>query len=446
MVLEKKYASKEIMAGLIMKLVSVAASIYGLIRTMDSLLSFTYFTNLSNIFLDLVLLLFIYFDIELLLSKGKRDRRSNPAYITKYVATISITLTFFVFLTLLAPTNVNGFAYAYLNNGAGSLCVHMIGPVLAIIDFLLFDYGYASSKKHALFATIPPLVYVVFVIILSSRGVRWETKYAPYNFLNFGAPTGWFGFDLSLLGSDTLGIGVFYMIVVLLAIFCGIGLFFLWLKDRRRLCAMADRNNPWQNISLSDYENHMALDSVRQLQAMNRMMKGQLNQYDIRSAMILGIAGGNGLEHVDPAKLDKVYGVDINQEYLKITEQRYANLSDTLECLCVDLTSEAEKLPQVDMLIANLLIEYIGYECFKKVVAVTNPSYVSCIIQINVDDGFVSDSPYLHAFDGLEQVHHQMAEQELQSSMDEIGYQFIQQLECQLPNGKKLVQLDFCKE
>ena len=61
-------------------------------------------------------------------------------------------------------------------------------------------------------------------------------------------------------------------------------------------------NNPWKDINLSDYENHMALDSVQQLQAMNQMMKGQLNQYDIKSAMILGIAGGNGLEHVDTEK------------------------------------------------------------------------------------------------------------------------------------------------
>lgn len=238
--LERKYHPKEIMAGLIIKLISVAASIYGLIRTMDSLLSFTYFTNLSNIFLDLVLLLFIYFDIELLLSKGERDHRNNPAYITKYVATISITLTFLIYLTLLAPTNANGFVYAYLNNGAGSLCVHMVGPVLAIIDFLLFDYGYVSSKSHALFATIPPLAYVGFVVILSNCGVRWGTKYTPYNFLNSGAPTGWFGFDLSLLSSDTLGIGVFYMIIVLFVIFCGIGLFFLQLKDRRRLHFSSD--------------------------------------------------------------------------------------------------------------------------------------------------------------------------------------------------------------
>ena len=205
-------------------------------------------------------------------------------------------------------------------------------------------------------------------------------------------------------------------------------------------------NNPWKDISLSDYENHMAMDSVQQLQAMNQMMKGQLNQYEVQSAMILGSAGGNGLEHVDTEKLNKVYGVAINQEYLTITKKRYENLSDTLDCLCVDLVSEAEKLPQVDMLIANLLIEYIGYECFKKVVIVTKPVYVSCIIQVNVDDSFVSESPYLHAFDGLVTVHHQMAKQELQNSINEIDYHLIQVLESRLPNGKKLVQFDFYKQ
>ena len=111
----------------------------------------------------------------------------------------------------------------------------------------------------------------------------------------------------------------------------------------------------------------------------------------------------------------------------------------------MDLISEAGKLPEAELLIANLLIEYIGYACFQKVVKVVKPQYVSCIIQINVDDGFVSDSPYLHVFDGLGQVHHQMAELELQSCMEEIDYQLIRTLEQSLPNGKKLVELDFEK-
>ena len=209
--------------------------------------------------------------------------------------------------------------------------------------------------------------------------------------------------------------------------------------------ALKNMRNPWESIVLSDYENHMSLDSVGQLQALNQMMKRQLNQYDIHSAMILGIAGGNGLEHVDKEKLNKVYGVDINAEYLNATEKRYEELAGTLECLCIDLINEMEKLPKADMLIANLLIEYIGYECFQKVVRIISPRYISCIIQINVDTSFVSESPYIHVFDGLESIHYQITEQELQNSMNGIDYQLIQKLEYQLPNGKKLVQLDFRK-
>ena len=50
------------------------------------------------------------------------------------------------------------------------------------------------------------------------------------------------------------------------------------------------------------------------------------------------------------------------------------------------------------------------------------PRYVSCIIQINMDDSWVSDPPYLHVFDGLEGVHHQMEEQALEKAMSEIDY------------------------
>ena len=32
-------------------------------------------------------------------------------------------------------------------------------------------------------------------------------------------------------------------------------------------------SNPWEEISLADYENHMSLDSVKQLQTMNLIME-----------------------------------------------------------------------------------------------------------------------------------------------------------------------------
>ena len=73
--------------------------------------------------------------------------------------------------------------------------------------------------------------------------------------------------------------------------------------------------NPWKEIKLDDYEGHMSLDSVKQLQTLNIMMKDQLAAFPVNTAMILGIAGGNGIEHVSKDKYKTVYGVDINEEY-----------------------------------------------------------------------------------------------------------------------------------
>lgn len=203
--------------------------------------------------------------------------------------------------------------------------------------------------------------------------------------------------------------------------------------------------NPWEEIPLSDYENHMKLDSVMQLQAMNQMMNGQFHTYPVDSIMILGVAGGNGLEHIDREKYKKVYGIDINEGYLEAVQERYSNLSDILECRKINLLEEADKLPKAQMVVANLLIEYIGYECFQKAIVSAEPKYVSCGIQINLDDSWVSDSPYLHVFDDLDRVHHQMNADSLRCAMEEIGYKPIRELDYPLPNGKKLVQLDFEK-
>jgi len=201
--------------------------------------------------------------------------------------------------------------------------------------------------------------------------------------------------------------------------------------------------HPWQEISLSDYENHMKLDSVQQLQTMNTMMAKQLACPGIESAMILGVAGGNGLEHADPRKFHRIFGVDINSDYLQVCRQRFPALKDILECICADLAAEPLHLPHADLVIANLLVEYIGYPCFQHVIQTVGPSRVSCGIQINTDEGFVSDSPYLHVFDRLEEVHYQMESDSLTAAMADIGYRLTDQRTYPLPNGKQLVQLDY---
>ncbi|MBR4555220.1 MAG: methyltransferase type 11 [Ruminococcus sp.] len=203
------------------------------------------------------------------------------------------------------------------------------------------------------------------------------------------------------------------------------------------------REHPWEGISLSDYESHMSLASVNQLQTLNSIMKEQLCAYPTESAVILGIAGGNGLEHVSTEKYRRIYGVDINRSYLTASKERYPQLSGVLQCLRLDLSREAEKLPRAQLLIADLLVEYIGFEAFQRAVLSVEPEYVSCVIQINTDvKNWVSDSPYLHAFDGLDRVHHQIGAGTLSAAMDKIGYTEILSASHPLPDGKALVRMD----
>ncbi len=191
----------------------------------------------------------------------------------------------------------------------------------------------------------------------------------------------------------------------------------------------------------------MSLDSVRQLQTLDSIMKEQFDAYPVSTAIVLGVAGGNGLDHISREKYQTVYGVDINEDYLSVVRERFVGLSGILECLRIDLTTESEKLPHAELVIADLLIEYIGYDAFCKTIKIVDPSHVSCVIQYDADKtDWVSESPYLHSFDRLDEIHHQIEESALTNAMEKIGYSKILRKDDKLPNGKIIIRLDFVKK
>jgi hypothetical protein len=105
-------------------------------------------------------------------------------------------------------------------------------------------------------------------------------------------------------------------------------------------------SNPWEVIDLDDYENHMKLNSVMQLQVMNEMMKDQFYRYQGSTLMILGVAGGNGLNHIDPNRIQKVYGVDINDVYLQECVKRYPELNLIFTPIHADLQKRMRFYPK----------------------------------------------------------------------------------------------------
>lgn len=172
-------------------------------------------------------------------------------------------------------------------------------------------------------------------------------------------------------------------------------------------------------------------------------MKSQIYKYKILTAAILGVAGGNGLEHIDTSRIKTVYGIDINQNYLEACKEKYKNLKDCLVLKKIDLSNLANDLPFVDIIIANLFIEYIGIDVFTEQLS-KNPSlYVSCVIQKNPDINFVSNSPYTEAFNEISSLHRDIEKDSLVKAMRKIDYNLIFSEEHLLPNMKKFIRLDF---
>lgn len=108
-----------------------------------------------------------------------------------------------------------------------------------------------------------------------------------------------------------------------------------------------------------------------------------------------------------------MYGVDINPEYLAVCERRYPQLKGVLKTICADLQGSVQPLPEADLVVADLLIEYIGYDCFCRVLSQVKP------------------------------MHRQITEEGLIKSMEAVVYKNAVREMCALPNGKQLVRLDF---
>ncbi len=201
-------------------------------------------------------------------------------------------------------------------------------------------------------------------------------------------------------------------------------------------------NNPWKEVPLDVYEGHMTLDTVAQLQALDSLYEERLAAYPKSSVAFWGVAGGNGLRHIDPARDVAVYGVDINGAYLDACRNRYPGLAGKLMLIAADL-SRPVKLPYAELIFADLLIEYIGIPTFIARVQACKPRILCCTVQRNLAETFVSPSPYADAFAGVSSLHTDIEEGLLTKSLDTIGYALLYRDEIPLVNGKQFLRLDY---
>ena len=182
-------------------------------------IGFTFFTQLSNLYAAVAVLL------QLIAGPGRLKG-------LKYSAVVSILVTFVVYLLVLAPIYPGGILAAYRQDHYASLCMHVLVPMIVTADFCLNDKPVQLHRRWLLYALLPPAVWFCMILILGAAGFRWHGMSAPYPFLNYLAPSGWFGFMPETAGYDSMGIGVAYALVVMLGVFALIGFLILRIGSR----------------------------------------------------------------------------------------------------------------------------------------------------------------------------------------------------------------------
>jgi hypothetical protein len=121
-------------------------------------------------------------------------------------------------------------------------------------------------------------------------------------------------------------------------------------------------SNPWKEIPIADYEQHMSHTSVGQLNLLNSLTKKYLAKYKPATCLFMGIAGGNGLEHIDNNITRHLIGIDINHEYLNVCFKRYHDRIDSLQLLELDITKDTNHVRTADFIWVALVLEYAGID------------------------------------------------------------------------------------
>ena len=202
--------------------------------------------------------------------------------------------------------------------------------------------------------------------------------------------------------------------------------------------------NPWNNIPLSDYEAHMSHSTVGQLKLLNGLTKKYLDLIKPTASMFLGIAGGNGLEHVDSNTNKKVIGIDINPDYLDTASKRYLEKIVSLRLIHLDITKNSNTVQRVDFIWAALILEYTGIESSLEFSRnnLLPGGHLVVTIQSNNNLPAISATG-IESLKQADEIFKPVNPETLLTMTNQIGYILISKEENSLPNGKSFITFHF---
>ncbi len=180
---------------------------------------YVFYTNLSNY----LCMGFIIYELASRV-KNKTDEKISKAPCFKFMLVIMILVTCLVYNFMLAPSKSAADYFLSPSN----LIMHVILPIMFIVDWFLFYDRKQTKWYYPLLSTVMPLIYVVWIVIRGQifKGATWTTLY-PYFFLNV----------------DKIGGMVAVWVIGLVVAFIGIGYLFMLLDYKIKWNKNKEKNN-----------------------------------------------------------------------------------------------------------------------------------------------------------------------------------------------------------
>jgi hypothetical protein len=142
---------------------------------------FVYYTNLSNL-VAFSLMVYLWF-IEYQILKGKPNTFKYPS--VRFVITIMILVTLIIYNTLLG--NMFDPTYWRVRN----VIMHLVGPMMVVIDFLLFNPKNNLKWRAILESLILPYLYVIVTLIIGLFTNSYPYFFLDVNNIGYSGVLGW---------------------------------------------------------------------------------------------------------------------------------------------------------------------------------------------------------------------------------------------------------------
>ena len=121
---------------------------------------YSYYTVQSNVFMGIVS--FVFANREYQILRGRKKEIPLVYYIFKMVATVAVSLTFFVVFAIFGFMSRGGHIPLLRNS---YLFFHLIIPVISILNYIIFEKTNVIKFKHIFYGLLPTFLYEIYYTI-----------------------------------------------------------------------------------------------------------------------------------------------------------------------------------------------------------------------------------------------------------------------------------------